>query len=87
MCHHPKKILEQSKNNVFGIASEILTAKNALATPLERHNVFEYVQEMAKELSKLSTEANNGFLSYLLTLVGEEAQQAKRKAGQEASAS
>ena len=87
MSNHSKKLLGYSNNNVFRIASEILSAECQSFTPIERHNIFEYVQDMTKELSHLSTEADNSFLSYLLAMAGAEAQQAKRKAGREASIS
>ena len=83
MSTHSKKISMQSKDNAFAIIAEIIASKKPFNTPVERHNIFEYVQGMTKELSKLSSDANNSFLSYLLTLAAEEAQLAKKTAGRE----
>jgi hypothetical protein len=76
-----QKIFVQSQ-----VISEIIAAKKPTFTSIERRNIFDYVQSMADELSKLSTVADNIFLSYLLRLVEKEAQIAKRTAGQEVSA-
>ena len=87
MGNHSKKIHMQTNDNTPRIISEIISINRSCITSIERHNVFEYVQGMAKELSDISTKADNSFLSYLLSLAVAEAQLAKRAAGRAVSAS
>lgn len=85
MRRQPREFFEESQQRTSAILKEFLIRETSFFTPVERHNLFEYVESLAKELSNISNKANNSFLSYLLNLAVEEAQLAKRTAGREIS--
>jgi hypothetical protein len=80
-------VFRQSKRKTAAMLNELLTGESANFSAVDRHNYFEYVECLAKELSNISNKADNLLLSYLLNLAVQEAGLAKRIIGREISIS
>lgn len=63
--------------NDDAVVVELFSKEKLIYTSIEQHNVLEYIQSMAKELSDLSEKADNSLLVYLFSLTAHEARRAR----------
>lgn len=71
------KCTSNFNNDAYAIVSELISKEKPIRTSIERHNMLHYIQSMAKELSELSSKADNSLLTYLLRVTAQEARRAK----------
>jgi hypothetical protein len=65
------------KNEHCKILEELMAEESRSLVPTQQYYVFDYVESLSEDLSKLSAKADNPLLSYLLAMAMQEARDSK----------